>query len=112
MSMVALGLAAELRADGVAVNALWPRTAIATAAIEFITGADMAQGCRKPEIMADAAHRILTASARELTGRSLIDEAVLREAGVTDFSAYLVKPGATPILDLFLDPPALDRSPA
>lgn len=111
MSLIALGMAEEFRAMGVAVNTLWPQTIIATSALN-VAQVGLGEMGRKPEIMADAAHRILTASARELTGRSLIDEAVLREAGVTDFSAYLVKPGATPILDLFLDPPALDRSPA
>lgn len=105
MSMVALGLAAELRADGVAVNALWPRTAIATAAIEFITGADMAQGCRKPEIMADAAHRILTSPAAATTGGFFIDDDVLRAAGASAaaLAAYSVVPGARLVLDYFVD---------
>ncbi len=102
MSMCVLGMAEEFRADGVAVNALWPRTTIATAALQIIPGASPELG-RKPEIMADAAHRVLTRDARSLTGRFLIDEDVLREAGVSDFSAYAVKPGAALRLDLFLD---------
>ncbi len=104
MSLIALGMAEEFRPLGIAVNTLWPQTIIATSALN-VAQVGLGEMGRKPEIMADAAHRILTAPARALTGRSLIDEAVLREAGVSDFSGYLVKPGATPILDLFLDPP-------
>jgi len=92
MSMCVLGMAEEFRRDGVAVNALWPRTTIATAALQIIPGAAPELG-RKPEIMADAAHRILTRDSRSLTGRFLIDEAVLREAGIADFERYAVKPG-------------------
>lgn len=105
MSMVALGLSAELRSDGIAVNALWPRTAIATAAIEFITGSDMLNSCRKPEIMADAAHRILTSPAQRTTGGFFIDDDVLRAAGATeaDIRAYSVKPGAKLALDYFVE---------
>lgn len=104
MSLIALGLAEELKAQGIAVNTLWPQTIIATSALN-VAGVGLGEMGRKPEIMADAAWHVLTADARSLTGRSLIDEAVLREAGVTDFSAYLVTPGVTPIIDLFLDPP-------
>ena len=103
MSLIALGMAEEFRSLGIAVNTLWPQTIIATSALN-VAQVGLGEMGRKPEIMADAAHRILTADARTLTGRSLIDEAVLREAGVTDFSSYLVKPGVTPITDLFLEP--------
>jgi citronellol/citronellal dehydrogenase len=102
MSMCVLGMAEEFRQDGVAVNALWPRTTIATAALQIIPGAKPELG-RTPEIMADAAHHILTRDSRSLTGRFLIDEDVLREAGVADFERYAVKPGEKPRIDLFLD---------
>lgn len=88
MSLCVLGMAEEFRGDGVAVNALWPRTGIGTAAIAYIAGKEMLQRCRKPEIVADAAHAILSKDARAFTGRFCIDEDVLREAGVTDFSVY------------------------
>lgn len=88
MSLCVLGMAEELRQDGIAVNALWPRTAIDTAAIAHIAGPAMLRRCRKPEIMADAACVILTRRARECTGRFFIDDDVLREAGVTDLSIY------------------------
>ena len=102
MSMCVLGLAEEFRRDGIAVNALWPRTTIATAALQVVPGAAPELG-RTPEIMADAAHHVLTRDSRSLTGRFLIDEAVLREAGVRDFERYAVKPGETLRVDLFLD---------
>jgi citronellol/citronellal dehydrogenase len=102
MSMCVLGMAEEFRGDGIAVNALWPRTTIATAALQIIPGAKPELG-RKPEIMADAAHRVLTRDSRSLTGQFLIDEDVLREAGVTDFSSYAVKRGEKLRVDLFLD---------
>jgi len=102
MSMCVLGMAAEFKRDGIAVNALWPRTTIATAALQIIPGANPEAG-RKPEIMADAAHYILTRPSRGLTGRFLIDEEVLREAGVSDFAGYAVKPGEKLRIDLFLD---------
>jgi citronellol/citronellal dehydrogenase len=102
MSMCVLGMAEEFRADGIAVNALWPRTTIATAALQIIPGADASHG-RTPVIMADAAHYVLTRESRSLTGRFLIDEAVLREAGVSDFAQYAVSPGAPLHTDLFLD---------
>ena len=105
MSLIALGLAEELKAQGIAVNTLWPQTLIATSALSVV-GSGLGEMGRKPEVMADAAWHILTADARQRTGHSLIDEAVLREAGVTDFTPYLVTPGVTPLLDLFLDPTA------
>lgn len=88
MSLCVLGMAEEFRAEGIAVNALWPRTAIDTAAIGFIMDDAARRRSRLPAIMADAAHWILTRPSRELTGRFLIDEEVLREAGVTDFAQY------------------------
>ncbi|MBH1988308.1 MAG: NAD(P)-dependent oxidoreductase [Burkholderiales bacterium] len=103
MSLIALGLAEELKAQGIAVNTLWPQTIIATSALN-VASVGLGEMGRKPEVMADAAWHVLTADARSLTGRSLVDEAVLRQVGVTDFSGYLVKPGVTPIIDLFLDP--------
>ena len=103
MSMCVLGMAEEFRADGIAVNALWPRTVIATAALAMIPGVrDHLDQTRKPEIMADAAHAVLTRDARTTTGRFFLDEEVLREAGVDDFSVYAVKPGMQLLPDLFL----------
>jgi len=101
MSLVTLGLAAELKGK-VAVNSLWPQTWIATAAIMHVAGAEALKQSRKADIMADAAHAIL-AKGVDFSGRFLIDEAVLREAGVTDFSGYAAVPGASPRRDLFLD---------
>jgi len=103
MSMCTLGHAAEFRRYGIAVNSLWPRTAIATAAMQMIPGVDVGL-CRKPEIMADAAHAILSATDPSLTGRFLIDDEVLRAQGVTDLSAYSVTPGTTTFVpDFFID---------
>jgi citronellol/citronellal dehydrogenase len=103
MSMCVLGMAEELRKDGIAVNALWPRSVIATSAIVMIAGAsERVDGMRKPEIVADAAHAILTRDARGTTGRFFIDEEALREAGVTDFERYAIAPGTPLLPDLFL----------
>jgi citronellol/citronellal dehydrogenase len=102
MSMCTLGMAAEFRAQGVAVNSLWPRTTIATAAVETYFPHALAAS-RKPEIMADAAYIILTSDSRKLTGRFLIDDEVLREAGVTDLDQYALNPGAALAPDIFLD---------
>ena len=102
MSFVTLGLAGEFGPQGIAVNALWPRTIIATDAINMIAGVDAAR-CRKPEIVADAAHAVLTQPALGFHGRFLIDEEVLREAGVSDFSHYAVDPAQRLLPDLFLD---------
>jgi citronellol/citronellal dehydrogenase len=102
MSFVTLGLAAEFGPRGVAVNALWPRTVIATDAINMIPGVEPAR-CRKPEILADAAHVLLTAGVRDYSGRFLLDEELLQAAGITDFSPYAVDPAQTPLVDLFLD---------
>ena len=101
MSFVTLGLAAEFGPQGVAVNALWPKTVIATDALKMIPGMDPA-GCRTPEVMADAAHALLCRPARGFHGRFLIDEDVLREAGETDFRPYAVDPGRPLLPDLFL----------
>jgi citronellol/citronellal dehydrogenase len=103
MSMCVLGMAEEFRAAGVAVNALWPRTVIATAALAMIPGArEQLDHTRKPDIMADAAHAIFVRDARTATGNFYLDEDVLREAGVTDFAPYAMKPGVPLMPDLFL----------
>ncbi|HET6602816.1 MAG TPA: NAD(P)-dependent oxidoreductase [Xanthomonadaceae bacterium] len=102
MSLCVLGMAAEFHGDGIAVNALWPRTVIHTAALAMIPGVNV-DHCRKPQIVADAAHAILTTPSRERSGQFLIDEQVLAQAGVTDFEAYAVKPGQPLLPDLFLD---------
>ncbi len=103
MSMCVLGMAEEFRQDGVAVNALWPRTVIATAALNMLGGRVSEEHCRRPEIMADAAHAVLCQDSRALTGRFLLDEDVLRRQGVTNLDHYAVKPGAPLMKDLFLD---------
>jgi len=103
MSMCTLGHAAEFKRLGIAVNSLWPRTAIATAAMQMIPGIDTAL-CRKPEIMADAAHAILSASDASATGNFYIDDEVLAALGVTDLERYAVTPGTTKFVpDLFID---------
>ena len=89
MSLVTMGLAGELREDGVAANSLWPRTAIDTAAVRNVVGPGLGASSRTPAIMADAAYEILTRPSRECTGNFFIDDDVLEEAGVTDFSVYL-----------------------
>ncbi|MEG3192397.1 SDR family oxidoreductase [Lysobacter sp. D1-1-M9] len=109
MSFVTLGLAAEFGSQGVAVNALWPRTIIATDAINMIPGVDAAR-CRKPEIVADAAHAVLCTPAEQRNGEFLIDEDVLRAHGVTDFSGYAVDPAQMLLPDLFLDIPVGDEA--
>jgi citronellol/citronellal dehydrogenase len=103
MSMCVLGMAEEFRASGIAVNALWPRSVIATSAIAMIPGAGAEMHrMRTPEIMADAAHAILTRDARTTTRNFFIDDEVLAESGIADFSRYAVKPGAPLLPDLFL----------
>ncbi|MEO6929416.1 MAG: NAD(P)-dependent oxidoreductase [Casimicrobiaceae bacterium] len=102
MSMCVLGMAEEFRGRGVGINALWPRTAIATAALAMIPGIEAAQ-CRTPEIVADAAHAVLTRDARSSNGRFYIDDDVLREEGVHDFTRYAVDPGTPLRADLFVD---------
>lgn len=94
MSLCVLGMHEELKPMKIAVNALWPKTVIATAAVENLLGGDtVIQGSRKPDIVADAAHVILTKKSSEFTGNFAVDEDVLRKAGVDDFSAYAMTPG-------------------
>ncbi|WP_028081480.1 SDR family oxidoreductase [Solimonas soli] len=93
MSLCTLGWAQEFRKDGIAVNSLWPRTAIATAAIQMVGGETVMKVSRKPEIMADAAYVILNKPAREFTGNFCIDDIVLHGSGVRDFSQYAAVPG-------------------
>ena len=102
MSMCVLGMAEEFRRDGIAVNALWPRTVIATAALALIPGIAL-ENARTPEIVADAAWRILTRDSRTTTGNFFIDDEVLRAAGVTDLGGYAHTPGAALLPDLFID---------
>jgi len=103
MSMCVLGMAEEFRNDGIGVNALWPRTVIATAALALIPGArEELNRTRKPEIMADAAHAVLLRDARTTTGNFFIDDEVLHEAGVSDLDAYAMQPGMPLLPDLFL----------
>lgn len=103
MSMCVLGMHEELRPQGIAVNALWPRTAIATAAVKNLLGGEESmQGSRKPEIMADAAHVILTRPSREFTGNFCIDDEVLASVGVTDLEKYAVSPGKPLLPDFFV----------
>ena len=109
MSFVTLGLAAEFGPQGVAVNALWPRTVIATDALKMIPGTEPAK-CRTPEILADAAHAVLTTPARGFSGNFLIDETVLRDRGVTEFGPYAVDPSQPLLPDLFLDDPELEEA--
>lgn len=105
MSMCVLGMAAEFKKQGVAFNALWPRTTIATAAIKnLLGGAAAMRGSRKPDIMADAAHIILTRDAKNHSGNFYIDDEVLASEGITDLSNYAVDPEATLLPDFFVDP--------
>lgn len=103
MSLCTLGMAAEFRLQGIAVNALWPRTVIATAAIAMLGGQVKPEQCRTPAIVADAAHAILTRPSRECTGNFFIDDEVLRQEGICDFQRYAVTPGHTLLPDFFLD---------
>jgi citronellol/citronellal dehydrogenase len=108
MSLVVLGLAGELRLKGIAVNALWPRTVIATAAVQNLLGGDaVMQRARKPEIVADAAYALFAKPAREFTGRFLIDDSFLAENGVADFDRYRINPEHELAPDFFVpdDPP-------
>ena len=104
MSLCVLGMAEEFREEGVAVNALWPRTIIGTAAVRNLLGGEESiRASRTPEILADAAHVILTRDSRSCTGNFFIDEDVLGSAGVTDLSKYAVAPGADLMVDLFVE---------
>ena len=103
MSIIVLGLAGELRSKGIAVNALWPRTVIATAAVQNLLGGDaLMRQARKPEIMADAAYAVFSRPSREFTGRFLIDDNFLAESGVTDFDQYRVDPTQELAQDFFV----------
>lgn len=104
MSMCVLGMAEEFKEDGVAVNALWPKTVIATAAVQNLLGGDETVAhSRSPEIMGDAAYAVLTRESRSCTGNFFIDEEVLRQGGVSDFSKYQVDPAQELWPDYFLD---------
>ena len=103
MSMCVLGMSEEFKREGIAVNALWPRTAIDTAALQMIPGVDT-DFCRKPEILADTAYIILNRDAKTTTGNFFVDDEVLASEGITDLEKYSVKPGTTDfLLDFFLD---------
>ncbi len=103
MSLCVLGMSEEFRGDGIAVNALWPRTAIATAAVRNLLGGDDSiRRCRQPEIVADAAYAIVTQTSGQTTGQFFLDEEVLRDAGITDFSHYAVDPTAELLPDFFV----------
>ncbi|MCH7820687.1 MAG: NAD(P)-dependent oxidoreductase [Proteobacteria bacterium] len=104
MSLCVLGMAGEFREQGIAVNALWPRTTIATAAVNMLGGEALTRRSRKPEIMADAAHAILTRPSREFTGNFCIDDEVLEGMGVTDLSRYAVDPDGQLSPDFFVEP--------
>jgi citronellol/citronellal dehydrogenase len=103
MSMCVLGMAEEFKRDGIAVNALWPRTVIDTAALQMIPGIDASAG-RTPQILADAAHIIFNRDAKECTGNFFVDDMVLASEGITDLEKYSVTPGTKDfLLDFFLD---------
>lgn len=102
MSMCTLGLSEELKGAGIAVNSLWPRTLIATAAVAVNLPKNLYDASRKPAIMADAAHVILTGNSREVTGNFFIDEDLLKQHGVTDFEGYSLHPGAPLYPDLYI----------
>jgi citronellol/citronellal dehydrogenase len=103
MSMCVLGMAEEFKRDGIGVNALWPRTAIDTAALQMIPGVDT-DFCRTPEILADAAYLILNRDGKDCSGNFFVDDELLASVGVTDLEKYSVKPGTTDfLLDFFLD---------
>lgn len=105
MSLCVLGMAEEFRKDGIAVNALWPRTAIATAAVQNLLGGDqIVRRSRKPEIMADAAHIILCRNSREFSGNFCVDDEILESEGVADLTTYAVDPSAELVPDFFVEP--------
>jgi len=103
MSLCVLGMAEELRERGIAVNALWPRTVVATSALNLLGGKETARHARVPDIVADAAHAILTRPPRECTGNFFLDEDVLRAEGAVDFDRYAAEPGQPLMRDLFVD---------
>ena len=104
MTLCALGFAAEFAADGIASNALWPRTLIATAAVQNLLGGEAAMArARRPELYADAAYAVITRPSRDCTGNAFLCEDVLAAEGVTDFDRYAYQPGTEPQADLFVD---------
>jgi citronellol/citronellal dehydrogenase len=103
MSVCTLGMSAEFKDAGIAVNSLWPKTTIATSAIKVNFPPELYAASRDPSIVANAAYYVLTQNSRELTGQFLIDEEVLAKAGETDFARYNMMPGVTPMRDLFLE---------
>ena len=103
MSMCVLGMAEEFRNEGIAFNALWPLTVIATSAVNMLEGGVDTKNCRTESIMADAAHAILCQDARQCTGNFFLDENVLRATGISDFNHYAVQAGEPLMKDLFLD---------
>ena len=110
--MCTLGMAAEYKKTGIGVNSLWPLTAIDTAAVRNLLGGDaMTKMSRKPEIMADAAHVVLSRAASDCSGNFFIDEEVLRESGVTDFDQYAHEPGGQLAGDFFVPDDVFDRVP-
>ncbi|MEP0940282.1 MAG: NAD(P)-dependent oxidoreductase [Rhizobiaceae bacterium] len=112
MSMCTLGMAQEFAEQKIAVNSLWPLTVIDTVALRYLLGGDtMANMSRKPKIMADAAHAILTRDSGDCTGNFFIDELVLREAGITDFTAYAHDPDAPLAADIFVPDDVFDQAP-
>ena len=104
MSLCVLGMAGEFREQGIAVNALWPRTTIATAAVNMLGGDELIMHSRKPDIMADAAYVILNRPSKEFTGFFCVDDSVLEDEGITDLSAYAVNPGLPLAPDFFVEP--------
>jgi len=104
MSLCVLGMAGEFREHGIAVNALWPRTTIATAAVNMLGGDELIMHSRKPEIMADAAYVILTKPSREFTGNFCVDDTVIEGEGISDLSAYAVNPEVPLAPDFFVEP--------
>jgi citronellol/citronellal dehydrogenase len=104
MSMVMFGMAEELKRDGIACNSLWPRTTIATAAVEFALGGEaLMRRSRRPEIMADAAYAIFRRNSRDFTGRFMLDDDMLRDEGVTDFDQYACDSSQGLQVDIFVD---------
>jgi citronellol/citronellal dehydrogenase len=104
MSMCVLGMAEELRERGIAVNALWPRTVIDTAALNLLGGDELARHARRPDVVADAARLILLRDSRSCTGNFFVDDEVLRAEGVADLSRYAAVPGNELVTDFFVDP--------
>ncbi|XP_071559120.1 hydroxysteroid dehydrogenase-like protein 2 [Temnothorax nylanderi] len=105
MSMCVLGMAEEFKPDGIAVNAVWPKTAIHTAAMDMLSGPDSSNACRKPEIMSDAVYALLCKDSKSVTGQFLIDEDILKNEGITDFTDYACNPANKDqlMMDFFLD---------